>query len=154
MPNFLPYLLSLALPVPSGMCTAQSKKSLFSARSNSARRISNTSTTSSSCPNSPRRSRLSGAGMDSASCSSASAVGDLYLKGLTEDEVVDELGTSLSQSFDSSSNSSSSRIIPSGGIHRSATTNAVRPRTAPAGLYSYTGECLHPSHKREIILWI
>lgn len=96
--------------------------------------------------------------MDSASCSSASAavgvVGDLYLKGLTEDEVVDELGTSLSQSFDSSSNSSSSRIIPSGGIHRSATTNAVRPRTAPAGLYSYTGECLHPSYIIEIILWI
>lgn len=108
---------------------------------------------SSSCPNSPRRSRLSGesytaVAASSSSCVAAATASELYLKGLTEDEVVEvEVGggggTSLSQSLDSSSNSSGGGGYsprPT-GIHRSAsTTNAVRPRTAPAGLYSYTGE--------------
>lgn len=83
--------------------------------------------TSASCPNSPRRSRLEAA--------SSSASGSDSLSGLTEDEVV-EIGPSLSSSL--GSNSSSSPRTP--GIHRSASaTNAARPRTAPAGLYSYTG---------------
>lgn len=107
---------------------------------------------SSSCPNSPRRSRLSGesytaVAASSSSCVAAATASELYLKGLTEDEVVEVEGggggTSLSQSLDSSSNSSGGGGYsprPT-GIHRSAsTTNAVRPRTAPAGLYSYTGE--------------
>lgn len=81
---------------------------------------------SNSCPNSPRRSRLSG--------DSSSSRSDQLLKGLTEDEVVEaEVGPGTSRSLESTRPP---------GIHRSAsTTNAgVRPLTAPAGLYSYTGK--------------
>lgn len=128
------------------MCTAQTKKTLFAARSSSGRRISVTSSVS--CPNSPRRSRLScsggGGGVEASSLgepSSSSAMvmaaASECLKGLTEDEVV-EVGANLSSSL-GNTNSSGSRPP---GIHRSAsTTNAIRPRTAPAGLYSYTGMC-------------
>lgn len=91
--------------------------------------------TSASCPNSPRRSRLAGGAGEAADAAGASSSD--YLKGLTEDEVV-EVGISLSSSL--GSNSSMPRPV---GIHRSAsTTNAARPRTAPAGLYSYTGEIM------------
>lgn len=109
------------------MCTAQSKKSLFSPRSSSGRRVSGAST---SCPNSPRRSRLSG---DSVS-------GSDLLTGLTEDEVVEvKVAAAATASASTSFDGSSSGERPP--IQRSASTTnaAIRPRTAPAGLYSYTG---------------